>query len=132
MDASVTAKWLLPDEEDEAGRALLAQALSHTAHVPFIWSAEVANLLLMAERRGRVRQDERANALALLHRLPVRIDEDGGDRLLTDVYSLAQAQGLTIYDALYLDLALRTSLPLASFDRALRRAAGQTGVVLLG
>lgn len=47
---------------------------------------------------------------------------------IPSILKLANEHQLTAYDAACLDLAIRRSLPLATADQALRKAAGQCGV----
>jgi predicted nucleic acid-binding protein len=91
----------------------------------------MGNVLLMAERRGRITLADRNDALGVLADMPIRIDEVTPARAWGDVLHLAAAHRLTSYDASYLELALRTGLPLASLDRQLRGACQTCGVALL-
>lgn len=96
--------------------------------VPANWPAEMANVLLMAERRGRTRPGDAEAALDAIGRLPIRIDIGAtSSRLLR----AARASRLSAYDAAYLELALREGVPLATFDRQLAAAARKSGVELL-
>lgn len=91
-----------------------------TAFAPEIWWYEVRNVLISAERRGRATEARSAAFLRALSRLPITVDHDPEQ---TVVLGLARRHGLTVYDAAYLELALRLRLPLATFDTALARAA---------
>ncbi|WP_191061164.1 type II toxin-antitoxin system VapC family toxin [Geminicoccus harenae] len=132
LDSSAALAWVLPGEDDERADRLLDLVSSEGALVPDLWLLEVANVLLMAERRGRITLAERRQALATLRELPVQVEPCAARSVWGDVLELAAGQGLTVYDATYLELALRHNLPLASFDRQLRQAAGTVGVPLLG
>jgi predicted nucleic acid-binding protein len=123
--------WVLPGEGDGATEALLDEVAAEGAAAPGVWPLEIANVLLRAERAKRITSDERRRALATLAALPIHIDADTAVQAWDRTLNLAEAQGLTLYDASYLELALRLSLPLASLDRTLRRAAA-CGVLLLG
>jgi len=128
VDASVCLPWLLIDERTLASEALYRDAQRSTSWAPPIWRLEMANALVVAERRGRIRPEVRAEILATVDRLGIRIDE-----LAVPVSALAELalqHGLTAYDAAYLELARRRGLPLATFDDALRRAAPVAGVAL--
>jgi predicted nucleic acid-binding protein len=131
LDSSAALAWVLPDEGGAAA-ALLDRVAETGAVVPSLWPFEVANGLLMAQRRGRITATERQQALALLAELPISIEPADRARLWTDTLALAEAWALTIYDASYLEAAHRLALPLASFDAALRRAAGRCNVPVLG
>lgn len=127
LDASIALALILEEEigGDFAGLADIP------AVAPAIWPLEVANVLLMAFRRKRI--DGEAFPLALRHAasLLVEIDHAGVEIVLSATADLADRHGLTIYDASYLELALRRGLPIASLDRKLRAAATAEGVSLL-
>ena len=76
-----------------------------------------------AEKRRRITAARSAEFLGILGELDIRADTDAAGRAFRDVLPLARAQGLTTYDASYLELALRLGLPLATKDKALLRAA---------
>jgi predicted nucleic acid-binding protein len=130
IDASVTAAWCFHDEATEASQALRRGLVHRTVLVPLLWHVECANLLLTAERRKRITADQAAELLDLLGSLPVRTDPET-ERLRGSVYRLATAHGLTVYDAVYLDLAIRRGAELATRDKALRRAAADLDVTLV-
>lgn len=132
LDSSVGLAWVLPGEGDGATEALLDEVAAEGAAAPGVWPLETANVLLRAERAKRITSDERRRALATLAALPIHIDADTAVQAWDRTLNLAEAQGLTLYDASYLELALRLSLPLASLDRTLRRAAAACDVLLLG
>ncbi|HEY1780852.1 MAG TPA: type II toxin-antitoxin system VapC family toxin [Roseiarcus sp.] len=128
VDASVAAAWLLPEEDSEAAETLIA-ALSRRSPVPSLFWHELRNVLVMAERRGRIAAGEAAAAMVRLRRLPL---EDAGAGADGAILALATARGLTAYDATYLALAQERGLPLATLDQRLARAARQEGVALVG
>ena len=99
--------------------------------MPTLFSIEVANVLLTAQRRKRISAAERQDAVRLLGGLPLSVVADSRDRLWSGTMMLADAHGLAVYDAIYLDLALTMGLPLATADDALRRAARSSGVVVI-
>lgn len=111
--------------------AILERVRDEGAVVPALWHLELGNVLVQAERRQRLRATDTTLRLGLIADLPIRTDPEPPDRLLGDVLALARAEGLTTYDAAYLELALRNGVPLASRDRALVQAAGRAGVVNL-
>ncbi len=134
LDASVPLGWALPDDgRAEPARGVLASlAAGGAALVPAHWRAEVGNGLLMAIRRGRLDPDRLPLVLAGLSTLPVEVDDAGArDDAWAEPLAQALTTGLTLYDALYLELAKRHGLPLATFDAALRRAAHSTGTLVL-
>jgi predicted nucleic acid-binding protein len=129
LDSSVALTWFLRDEMPE--RALRARIAIEGAVAPILWQWEVANALLMSERRGRLSPADRGDALSELRLLPIEIDEDSFTHAWTGTFALALEHRLTIYDAAYLELAQRRDLPLASLDRLLRAGATAAGIALL-
>jgi len=129
VDSSVTGAWCLQDEHNAAADQLLAMVAEHGGIVPALWPAEMANILVMAERRGRIGPADAERAVALLRRLPLAIEPADGETL-GRARALAREYGLTAYDAWYLEVALRLALPLATFDTVLRTAAETAGVDL--
>ena len=119
LDSSVALSWLLPDEANECTDALADALEQANAHVPGIWSLEVGNALLMAQRRKRVSDSEFKRCVAALSALPIEVDVAAK---LPGVLSIAQRLNLTSYDAAYLELAQRRGLPLATLDDRLRQA----------
>lgn len=129
LDASVTLNWAFEslDETDPVLRRLL----DDDALVPDLWPYEVANGLLAAVRRGLLTVGQRDMFLQRLHRLPVVVEVTGAERTLGPILVLAEQQGLTVYDASYLELARREGCALATADAALRAAAMRVGVDVL-
>ena len=123
LDASVALAWCFDDESTPAAWALLDRLRSAPAHVLALWTLEVGNILLSAERRRRITQARTVEFLGILDELDILIDPDLPGRAFRDVLPLARAQHLTTYDATYLELAMRLGLPVASKDTALIRAA---------
>lgn len=128
-DCSISAAWCLPDEANEVADGILRRLGETELRVPAIWTAEMANVLWAAERRGRITGADAEAALAAIARLPLRVDTPGPPpgRLL----AAARANELSAYDAAYLELALRERLPLATLDGSLAEAARSAGVQLL-
>ena len=120
LDASVAGAWLLEETTNLSADRVLARLEDGEAAVPHIWHLEVRNCLLVAQRRGRIEPSSSADRLAALYSLPVRTDADTD---LDIAYALAEQHGLSFYDAVYLELAKRRFAPLATFDKALGRAA---------
>ncbi len=110
--------------------AALDQVVRNGARVPALWMFEMSNVLAMAERRGRLDAARAAQLSETLMALPIEVDGTDGRTLVPTILRLARAQGLTAYDASYLELAMRAGLPLATGDRALCEAAEQLGVTI--
>jgi len=130
LDASVTIAALLIEERTPEVRTILRSALNGVA-VPALWHLEVGNILLRAERRGAIRADERVGYMADLSAIPLTVDHEGTVRAWRATTALAQRHQLTLYDAAYLELAVRLRLRLATFDAALARAALAEGVSVM-
>ena len=131
LDASIALAWCFDDEATDQTDLLLARARDHGAHVPSLWHLELTNLLLQAERRGRITAADIAARLQLLAVLPIETDSETHRRAARETLALARAERLTSYDAAYLELAMRRGLPLASRDADLLRAAKGQGVTIL-
>jgi predicted nucleic acid-binding protein len=131
LDSSAALAWVLPGQATTIIEALLADVSEDGAAAPGLWPLEVANVLWLAERRGRITLAERTRALALLGDLPIQIDEQTTARAFGATSALAAGSDLTVYDACYLELALRLGLPIASLDKPLCQAAFAAGVRLI-
>jgi predicted nucleic acid-binding protein len=132
IDGSTAIGFLLKDEQGVAPlQALEVIERGVSTYVPAHWSVEVANGLIMAERRKRASQADITEALALVAALPVESDDETAQRAVSDTAALARQYGLTIYDAAYLELAMRRGATLATTDHALAKAAKAAGVRLL-
>lgn len=116
----------MPDESFDP--KLLDQVVEGGATVPSLWSLEVGNVLLMAQRKKRITLEQRQKALHILTELPITIDMMTSNHAWRETMELAERYNLTLYDASYLELSLRRSLPLATFDQPLKRAAELAGV----
>ena len=128
VDASVTLAWLFEDESNAYTEKALSRLETENAMVPGIWLYEVANVLVLAERRGRITEAVSRQFRELLSRLPIQVDHLGQTELWSSATHLAREHGLTAYDAAYLELAMREGLPLATQDKALKEAARAAGV----
>lgn len=129
LDASYVIAWAYKEApaplDDQIRR--LAEDI---ACVPAHWTLEVANSLLNSERRRRIDTHQRKQFLAAIQSLPIEADTETWIRGWEDTLALASKHGLTLYDAAYLELALRRQSPLATFDKDLARAARKAGVTL--
>jgi predicted nucleic acid-binding protein len=130
VDASVAIAWLLPDESSDLAELAITRIWQDGGVAPASFRAEVANTLEMAVRRRRIPDSFRTAALLDLTALPVSMDSDGVGSRLMAVSDLAANTGLTVYDALYLELAHRLDYPLATLDAPLRSAAQAMGVTI--
>lgn len=127
LDASVAIALLL-EEEAVTDFSRIAEV---PAMAPLHWPLEVANGLLMAARRRRIVEDAIEEILAAAAMLDVTAEVPDTGIAMTRSFELARQHNLTLYDAAYLELAMREVLPLASFDKRLRAAATAEGVALI-
>lgn len=132
VDASMALSWHFADEETAATLAIEELSDRSTLVVPGHWFAEVGNTLVMGERLGRATMAESVQFIDRLLKLDLEIDEIASDHYWERILPLARAHNLTVYDTLYLELAERRGLPLASLDAELNVAARSVGVPLLG
>jgi predicted nucleic acid-binding protein len=132
IDASATLPWCFADEATGATNAMLALLRTgDEAIVPAHWPVEVANALLIAVRRKRISPEDAHQFLVDLESLPIRVDTTTKNLVRAGVFPMAEQYGLTVYDAAYLELAIREGLPLATLDNDLRKAARASGVQLV-
>jgi predicted nucleic acid-binding protein len=131
LDGSVTVAWFLADEVTAATSSLFEQVAADGALVPALWHVETGHVLLVAERHGRIDAATRRRALNDLRRLQIETDDQTVTRAWDATMDLAARFRLTLYDAVYLELAQRTDLPIATLDRALAQAAGSLGIPTL-
>ena len=127
VDASVVVAWAFEEEHTIAEEAL-ARIRSEEAAVPALWWYELRNVLMLGERRGRLTERAMVRFLQDLSRLAITIDFPPDE---TQVLAFARRQGLTLYDAAYLELAVRKAWPLATLDQELASAAQAEGVSLI-
>lgn len=126
-DASIAAAWLLPDEEFALAETALDRLVDETACVPDLFWHELRNILISAERRGRIDRRHADTSIARIRRLPIHAPRQAEDHD-HDVLALARRHRLTAYDSSYLALAIQEHCPLATLDRRLSDAAEEEGL----
>jgi predicted nucleic acid-binding protein len=124
IDARLTLNWFFADERDAADARALHHVRENGALVPPIWNTELTNALVVAERRGRIDGAQISAIVDDLRALPIEVEVAGAAPRFSEI-ALARKHGLTAYDAAYLDLALRYSMPLATSDEILAKAASE-------
>jgi predicted nucleic acid-binding protein len=129
LDASIAACWAFPDAQDPRAETALARIRIEDAVVPSLWWFEVRNILLVNERRRRIAESGTNSFLRELARLRIRVDREHEE---SAVLRLARAHRLSVYDASYLELALREAIPVATLDDQLTAAAIAEGTALIG
>ena len=128
VDCSVTMAWCFEDESSPLTDRVLDGLTERTIVVPPIWPLEVVNVLVVAERRRRIKVADSARFLELLSELPIDVDSDADGAA---ILATAREGGLSAYDASYIELAIRRGIPLATTDRRLANAAKKLGVQLV-
>jgi predicted nucleic acid-binding protein len=123
LDASTALSWMFDDERDAEARAGADAVLEHGAIAPGIWRWEIQNALLAAERRMRISIDEVSSRLAELAAFPIEIDPAGPRLEFGQELDIARRFGLSVYDAAYVELALRRGFRLMTRDAKLIAAA---------
>ena len=131
LDSSVCLAWCFEDERTPEALAIRERVINDGAIVPSLWRYEVANALLMAQRRKRIDAERRTALLQALDGFVIEEDHAPEGDPWRSTVQLADLHRLTVYDAAYLGLAQRRRLPLATLDEALRVAAGKAAVRLL-
>lgn len=132
LDCSVTMAWLFEDENTSSTENILNLLESTQAIVPSIWPLEVANVLLIAVKKKRVTPTQASSFIDALTALPIHIDESTSTRAMHSIFTLATQENLTIYDAAYLELAVREKIPLATKDLDLIKACKLLNIKVLG
>lgn len=125
VDSSVVAAWAIEDEKSEAADRLLTRAEVEGIVYPILLWYEIRNVLVGAERRKRIKLRDSDEFLARLEKIPAQIASAGASQ---HTMRLSRLYGLTAYDAAYLEVAIRSGLPIATFDRELARAARTEGI----
>jgi predicted nucleic acid-binding protein len=126
LDASATLAIIFPDERDAAATHLARRLRESRAIAPLIWRWEVQNAIVLGERRGRLTAETATSLLSDIAGIPVDLAaQDGGQA------ELARRFSLSVYDSLYLDLAFRKHLPLATRDHRLAEAGRRLGISIL-
>ena len=128
VDASMTLSWCFADEATPYSRAVLAALQTTYAIVPALWPFEIASGLAIAERRKRISQDQIAEFLETLRKLPIHVERREAVWLCQAMVRLAREHNLKDYDAAYLDLANRDQLQLATLDHDLQEACRTLGI----
>lgn len=129
LDASVAMAWCFEDESTPETEAVLDRLTEDSAVVPMLWEIEIAKVVLVAERRGKLTEFQSTRFIEMLGRLPVNLDL--APPHVGALLAAGRRRNLSAYDAAYLLLAERDGLPLATQDRRLQTAAQKAGVPLL-
>ncbi len=130
IDCSIALTWCFEDEASPETDGLFERVRDEGAIVPGLWYLEVSNVLLQAEKRGRIGIGDVTTRLDLMDELPISVDQQTTSRAWREILTLARAEGLTTYDATYLELSVRRGFPLLTKDNELAGAAKRLGVAV--
>ena len=128
LDASTLIAFLLGEEASPVAEEAMRVAEAEGAIAPVIWWYETRNALVVNQRRKRISKTEADVLLEAIVRLRIEIDRETPDAIV----SLARKRAITVYDAAYIELALRREFLLATLDADLARAATAEGVGIIG
>ncbi|MFO7840290.1 MAG: type II toxin-antitoxin system VapC family toxin [Desulfosalsimonadaceae bacterium] len=131
IDNSVVMAWCFGDEASAYADAVLEQLSESTALVPAIWPLEVVNVLLVAERKKRIKFADSVRFLSLLSALPIVVEHQGQKAMMKELLSLGRNSDLSAYDTAYLALAMRENWPVATLDKRLLEAAKKLDIPIL-
>lgn len=132
LDCSVTMAWCFEDEANAYSKRIQRFLESDDeAVVPSIWPIEVANVFWIAERRKRSTVAQTTAMIQLLNSLEIKVDPEMKTRTWRDTLQIARTCDITAYDAAYLELAIRSGLPLATQDKIQKIAARACGVEIV-
>ena len=131
VDNSVVMSWCFEDESNTYTDQILDKLAKSSAIVPSIFPLEVANVLLVAERRKRIGEANSARFIELINELPIMVVPEPSGRIMSEIIALAREHQLSSYDASYLDLAMRKGIPIATLDKNLLAAAKRIRVKIL-
>jgi predicted nucleic acid-binding protein len=130
VDNSVVMAWLFEDEISAYADHILDQLPDLNLLVPAIWSLEANNVLLVAEKRGKLSNEDIYHFVNLLMQLPIEVVVEDYRRSMQRILALGKSNEICAYDAAYLDLAIQNVCPLATLDNKLIEAAKKCGVPL--
>jgi predicted nucleic acid-binding protein len=130
LDAQVALSWCFGGDAGSYGDGVLDRFAEETALVPAVWSLDVGEKLLAAERSQTITRAQSLRFAELLRALPISVDNATAARAMEGTLALAREHGLTLHDAAYLELAIREGLPLATRNEALVEAARKCGVTV--
>lgn len=123
LDCSFAMAWFFEDENNDYTNFILENIKNTISIVPSIWPLEVANVLLQSKRKKRINEIQSASFIDALAALPIIVDQSTTSRAMHSIFVLADQANLTIYDAAYLELAIREEIPLLTLDQEIIKAA---------
>lgn len=130
LDCSITMAWCFDDESTGFTDSVLENLSDKIAVVPTIWPLEVANVLLLSKKKRRITEVQSVSFIDSLSALPIIVDPSTTSRAMHSIFVLAGELDLTVYDAAYLELAIREKVPLLTLDNGLIKAAKKLHIPL--
>ncbi len=133
LDNSVAMRWCFKDGSDSDlsyADKVLDRLADTTFLVPNLWHLEAANVIARAQKRQWLTIEQMQQFLDLVRQLPLKVDLETAKKAMAETFILANAHNVSVYDAAYLELALRNHVPLATLDLALRKAASNVNVTI--
>ena len=133
LDNSVAMRWCFKDGSDSDlsyADKVLDRLADTTFLVPNLWHLEAANVIARAQKRQWLTIEQMQQFLDLVLQLPLKVDLETAKKAMAETFTLANAHNVSVYDAAYLELALRHQVPLATLDLALRKAASNVNVTI--
>ena len=132
LDCSVAISWMFEDEKTKFSEKVLESLVDgEQAVVPALWPLEIANVLLISERRKRLGPDDPAKCWEMLQKLSIEVETFSSLQTGRTAFVLARSYGLSSYDASYLELAMRREIPIATLDKNLAKAARSANIKVL-
>jgi len=131
VDNSVVLSWVFEDEHNKKSKKILKDISIRQAYVPSLWSYELANALFIAERKGRIKEADSRVFIDSLKNLPISIEKNTYENITKDILSISREHQITVYDASYVELAMRKNLGIFSFDKLLNKVCQKVGVKVL-
>lgn len=131
LDNSVSMRWLLEsNKKSDQGytEKVLKSMLNAEAYVPNLWHLEATNVLLSAKKRSEINAGEIEKFISQLENLPIHTDQQTSKQAFNRILGLADTYNISSYDAAYLELAIREGLPIATLDKALKKAAKKADI----
>lgn len=112
VDASVAIKWFVPEVYSEAAQGLLNS--NHNLLVPDLFFPEIGNILWKRVRRGEDTAEKAKDTLAEFSTVPLEVYES--QPLIPVALDIAIQTDRTVYDSLYLALAILSQCPMVTAD----------------
>ncbi len=131
VDNSVILSWVFKDENTKKSQELLNKLLKQNAYVPSLWPYELSNALFIAEKNGRIKEADSVSFISSLKDLSLFVENNSYDNITKDILAISREHKITVYDASYIELALRKNLDMASFDKKLNAVCRKIGIKIL-